>query len=172
VWRFAGHYAPYVKYFPPEQKLIHLGATPFLLVTGQGNAGSGLSTKSEDWFDLNRLQFEPVFSMPVGGRIASHPKHFGREIHSSLISFRGGVTEYLRIRYTVHYFFDDIDNPEPIDLGTKTVEEVYSRVPRGDFEFDSTLSKVSKDEIETVFGASTRTCRMKTSCATTFGTPN
>lgn len=152
-WRYGGHYAPYVKYFPPDHKLIHLAGAPFLLITQQGNAGSGLSTKVQDWFDLNRAQFEPALSNFVSGRIVSHPQHFGREIDSQLVSFQGGMVEQLRIRYRVRYFYEDYDDTKLIDLGTRTVEAVYSRAPGKEFQFDSKLSAVSKDEIDTVFGS-------------------
>ena len=62
-WRFAGAFAPDVKYFEPRHGLIRFGDKPFLLVTGQGYSGSGLSTELQSWLDLSRSGMEPVFQI-------------------------------------------------------------------------------------------------------------
>jgi hypothetical protein len=44
-WRVSGAYAPNVKYFRPEHRILRFGAKPFLVITEQGISGSGVSSK-------------------------------------------------------------------------------------------------------------------------------
>ena len=53
---------PLVKYFRPEHRVTRFGGKPFLIVTGQGISGSGISSKIESWIDLTREEFEPVLN--------------------------------------------------------------------------------------------------------------
>jgi hypothetical protein len=62
VWRFSGAFSPFVKYFHPEHRLTRFGAKPFLIVTGQGQAGTGLSSKVESWIDLTVEGSRPVLA--------------------------------------------------------------------------------------------------------------
>ena len=69
-WRFSGAYAPFVKYFRPDHRIERLGPRPFLVVTGQGNAGTGLSSREESWIDLTREEFTPALSFTSEGHLS------------------------------------------------------------------------------------------------------
>jgi hypothetical protein len=73
-WQFAGAWSPYVKYFQPEHRIQRFGSKPFLIVTGQGEGGTGLSTKVESWIDLNQKKFEPVLDFTSEGDICVIPE--------------------------------------------------------------------------------------------------
>jgi hypothetical protein len=61
-WRFIGGYCPSVKYFHPEHRIVELGSKPFLVVTGQGYAGTGVSSQVESWIDLSARKFDPILN--------------------------------------------------------------------------------------------------------------
>jgi hypothetical protein len=66
-WKFGGFFEPFVKYFPSGQDLLMFGNRPYLLVTGQGAAGSGVSSTVEYWFDLREPWMRPCLSRTVRG---------------------------------------------------------------------------------------------------------
>ncbi len=56
-WELSGAFSPFVKYFKPEYRLVQTPSRPFFVVTGQGAAGVGVSSKLEYWIDLSRSEF-------------------------------------------------------------------------------------------------------------------
>ena|SRR5579864_1954376 len=60
-WKFAGAFSPFVKYFAPEHRIVRLVREAVSRYQRTSNAGSGLSSKVEQWIDLTLDDFQPVF---------------------------------------------------------------------------------------------------------------
>lgn len=86
-WRLSGLFTPRVKYFEPKHRVVNFGRKPFLVVTEQGSAGSGISTEVEQWIDLTATHFEPVFHFTSGGHKAAFSgEEYGRRVSGAVVS--------------------------------------------------------------------------------------
>jgi hypothetical protein len=64
-WRYAGSVTPIIKDYDPKHQVTSFGGTPFLLVNNTGASGSGITSEFQQWFDLTRPSFEPVFGYTI-----------------------------------------------------------------------------------------------------------
>ncbi len=149
-WTFSGAYAPNVKYFPPEHRLINFGPKPFLILTEQGISGSGVSSAIESWFDLTRVSFEPVLSFPSkGDYYAPVPGEIDPESTGVMVSFTTQPVESVTVKYKVDFRVDRGD--QAIRLGSRIDKVTYARTASGSFEELKALSTVSQPDISAFY---------------------
>lgn len=149
-WRFAGHFEPYVKYFPPTHKVAIIGTEPYLQVTGQGNAGTCLNTEVEDWIDLTRMNFEPVFSYTVkGNRCGGHTPD--RSIRGIVVSVKTQRKPSITVSYSVE-FSVTLESGTELNLGSRTDKVVYVRNQGQNYQIENALSTLSAKQVERVYG--------------------
>lgn len=145
-WRFGGAYAPFVKYFRPEHRIIRFGARPFLIVTGQGYAGTGLSSKVEAWIDLTEREFRPALAFTAEGHSAVRPGGIWRETRGHVEWLETKPVESVTVAYSVDFESGSLDGNRP--LGKRQDEVVYVRKGTGKFEIDQSHSTATKVEVE------------------------
>jgi hypothetical protein len=152
TWKLAGFFAAFAHYFSCEHHLISLGGRPFLLVSDQAEAGTGLSVKRVSGFDLGRRGFKPAFAYVAEG----HMMRFcdvNRDVSGYPYSFEKGPVEKLRIHYRVRYFTRYCTNNRPsddeIELGSTSADAVYTRTGDADFKLDP--SSTNAKEIEVIY---------------------
>jgi hypothetical protein len=66
-WKFAGATDSYLKNHAGRHEITRIGEKTFLRISGQGASGSDWDSEVESWYDLSRLDFEPVFGFTVQG---------------------------------------------------------------------------------------------------------
>jgi hypothetical protein len=131
-WKFAGHFAPFVKYFSPTHRLQWVGNNPYLLVTGQGNAGMCMSSEVEHWVDLTGKEMEPVFTYTVkGSRCESSIPD--REITGAVISIKMQPERRNEVVYTVRF---STPTERPAQLGNHTETVRYRWKPGQGYQVD------------------------------------
>jgi hypothetical protein len=150
AWRFAGAYAPFVKYFQPEHRLVRFGEKPFFIATRQGEAGTGLSTKVEDWIDLTREQFEPVLSFTSEGRMTPLPEGIERTAGGLVAALDTEPAERITVAFHIG-FAAVLRAGETVPLGTRTDDVAYVRAASGRFEIDPSRSTASPQDVETFY---------------------
>ena len=144
AWRFSGAYAPEVKYFHPEHRLARFGGKPFLIVTEQGQAGTGLSSKVESWIDLTMEGFRPVLAFTAEGDYDPPFNGVGRSVRGFVVSMTTQPVERITVAFDIE--FEGFEDRLPI--GGRRDQVVYSRTGRGDFELDQSLSTATAKEVE------------------------
>ena len=140
-----------MKYFEPRHKIIRFGEKPFLLVTGQGESGSGVSSEYESWIDLTRPDLQPVFGYTKTGQMSGLGRNLGTDVNATLISLETHPSERIEIARSIH--FSAVTNEDGnLSLGRRLpVRTVYSRRPDGTFVLDKALSNVPEEEVEDLF---------------------
>jgi hypothetical protein len=147
IWQFSGAYAPFVKYFHPEHRVTRLGTNPFLVVTGQGDAGTGVSSKIESWIDLTREGLKPVLQFTSEAHYQPFLNGIGRSTRGFVSSFSSDPVE--RITVAFHIKFEALEGPENrYRMGERIDRVVYTRVGSGQFELDQPLSTATGEEVE------------------------
>jgi len=145
-WRFAGAYAPFAKYFRPEHRIVRFGAKPYLIVTGQGNAGTGLSSKLESWIDLTANEFKPVLEFTSEGDKLPWPEGIGRTVHGIVTSLETRPVE--RVAVSMNIEFEAVqDGGDKIALGGRRDRVVYVRKGTAGFEPEPSLSTATVKEV-------------------------
>jgi hypothetical protein len=147
VWQFSGAYAPFVKYFHPEHRVTRFGSKPFLVVTGQGNAGTGVSSKVESWIDLTEKGFAPVFAFTSEGHYRPLPDGIGRSTGGIVASMTTNPTERITVAFHVE-FEAVVSADERLRIGERRDRVVYTRTASGQFEPDEALSTATTEELE------------------------
>lgn len=145
-WRIAGAYSPFVKYFEPEHHMIRFGTKPFLIVTGQGYAGTGISSKIESWIDLSGKGMEPVLSFTSEGYDFPAPDGIAREVHGFVTALATEPVEQVTVSVSIE--FHELQNGDPrIALGRRSDTIVYRR-SRTKFKLVAEHSTATAQEIE------------------------
>ena len=145
-WRFSGAYAPFVKYFRPEHRIVRFGAKPFLVVTGQGNAGTGLSSKVEHWIDLTATSFEPVLDFTAEGRDSPLPDGIGRRVYGTVTSLVTRPVERVTVGMSIE--FEAVEDADTrLAIGGRRDRVVYVRAGTAEFKLDGNLSTASPEEV-------------------------
>jgi hypothetical protein len=146
VWQFSGAYQPFVKYFPPEHRLTRFGAKPFLVVTGQGNAGTGVSSKIESWMDLTREGLAPVLAFTSEGHYSPLPEGIWRSSGGSVVAMDTEPVE--RITVAFHIEFEAvISADERLRIGERRDRIVYDRARDGTFKANRQLSTATEEQV-------------------------
>ena len=152
IWKLAGFFAAFSRYFRCEHQLISLGGRPFLLVSDQAEAGTGLSVKRVSGFDLDRRGFKPAFAYVAAGYMMRFCD-VNRDVSGYPYSFEKGPVEKLRIRYrarySTHYCTNNQVSDDEIELGSTSADAVYTRTGDADFKLDP--SSTNAKEIEVVY---------------------
>lgn len=117
------------------------------MISEQGYAGTGLSTKTQNVFDISRPQFLPVLSYLEEGYEAPYPDGITRDVHGFLANFEKGRRDVIKIHYSVRFSTTQAGH----DLGRKQADAVYARTGTGDFHFQSRLSSATRKEIEKIY---------------------
>ena len=143
-WRLTGQYEPFVKYFAPTHKVSIIGNRRYLLITGQGNAGTCLTSRVEHWVDLTAPGMKPVFSRTVDGHRcqSSIPD---RAVNSKVMSVQMQPNARITLSYKVDFSAATDDGPD-IEAGQRTDTVVYVK-RAGEYEIDSRLSTLSKTDV-------------------------
>jgi hypothetical protein len=147
IWQFSGAYAPSVKYFHPEHRVTRFGARPFLVVTGQGAAGTGVASKIESWIDLSRGGLEPVLQFTSEGHYSPLPEGIGRNTRGFVVSMTTDPVE--RITVAFHIEFEAVEmGGNRCGIGERRDRVVYTRAKNGQFELDQPLSTATAQQVE------------------------
>ncbi len=151
AWRFSGAFAPFVKYFRPEHRIRRVCTKPFLVVTSQGTAGTGQSSKIEYWVDLTRVQFKPVLNFTSEGH-SLPPDGIGSEVNSFVVAVATQPVE--RISVALKVDFEEVQNYRVLRLLVGREDTVvYVRNGGGRFEIDRTESTATNEEVKRFYDA-------------------
>ena len=148
-WRITCVDSAGVKYFPPRHRLIHFGNKHVFCGTGQGAAGSGLSTEWESCYDLAAEDFEPAFEYSPKG---SYWTAFGliAEWTGTLVTMEAGPVETLRIRERTRFLGMEGGSKWP--LGERVDTLIYTRKAGArEFKLDDTRSTMSYKDVTALF---------------------
>jgi len=147
IWHFSGAYAPFVKYFHPEHRFTRLAAKPFLVVTGQGAAGTGISSKIESWIDLTRGGLDPVLQFTSQAHDEPLPEGIGRSILGFVVSISSDPIERITVAFDIKFeAVEGLDNR--YFIGERGDRVVYTRDKSGQFELDEPLSTATSEQVE------------------------
>ncbi len=150
-WRFAGHYQPNVKYFPPRHRIAQFGQRPYLVVTEQGVSGTGVSSEVETWIDLTISEMRSVFSYTSKGYSQPFPRGVSRAERATILSLKSDPTESIRVQYSVEFETEDASG-RSIRLGRRMDTAVYTRQrPGEDFTLDGRQSPGFSDEVDALY---------------------
>jgi hypothetical protein len=142
-WRFAGSWAPFVKYFHPKHRIAGIGGKPFLVAEEQGAAGTALSSKRENWFDLTRRGLKPVLSFTSEGDHGADAANIGHRVWGRIKTFSPErVTVDLAIEFEASYDGDHI-----FSLGSRRDTAVYIRSSTEEFKFDPKASTLTAEQL-------------------------
>lgn len=145
-WRFTGAFMPFVKYFHLEHRVVRFGAKPFLVATEQGEAGTGLSSKLENWLDLTRDDLRPALSFTTEGDFHPALNRIGSRTVGVVTKLETQPVERATIRFSVEFLARRMDQ-EDIRIGRRSDNVVYRRSQAGKFEVDALLSTATVAEI-------------------------
>ena len=147
IWRFSGAFAPYGKSFRPEHQVARFDRKPFLLITAQGNAGTGASSRLEYCFDLTSNRFAPVLTFTSEGHSEPLAGGIWRTSGASIVSVTNkAVTVAFRIDFEV------VENGGAhIGLGERSDTIVYVRTATGNFEIDPAMSTATAEQVRAFY---------------------
>ncbi|MFN7925392.1 MAG: hypothetical protein U0Q16_35160 [Bryobacteraceae bacterium] len=151
-WRHSGSYSPFVKYFHPEHRVTRLGGKPYLVVTGQGAAGLGVSGKLESWIDLTREKFEPCLSFTSSSHFLPTGDHPGRETRGLMTSYSADPEQSVTVAY--HVEFTARAGDSKVRVVERSDKVVYVRAKSGNFEMAPRLSTATKEQVEMFYEGS------------------
>lgn len=129
TWKCTGVYFPYAKYFDLSHRLAFGGETPFLMITSQGISGSGVSSKLENWFDLTRAEFQPVFGYVVEGHYSRTQPWLVRKVKGSAHFRAKGVIE---VDHSLAITLESVDAPSIL---VTSLKHTYAYRPTASGEF-------------------------------------
>jgi hypothetical protein len=145
-WNFAGIYAPWVKYFRPEHRVLTYGAKTFLTVTRQGLAGTGMSGKIENWFDLTSSRFEPVLQFTSEGERNPAPVLLDCRVLGFVQQVEMQPVERVTVGMSIEFRAPgDGDDGERICARSDTL--AYTRTGTGNFTLDQNQSTATPAQL-------------------------
>jgi len=103
-WQFAGEYNAFQKDSPSHYRVTQIGDKPFLVISSD-HSQNGVATQQvvEDWFDLTRQEFEPVFSATVDGGQWRFGFGVGRNLHAKYAITRTDGVERIELTLDVQF---------------------------------------------------------------------
>jgi hypothetical protein len=149
-WRVSGSFAPNVKYFRPEHRILRLGAKPFLVITEQGISGSGVSSKDECWIDLTAADFNPVMVFTADGEYHAFPDGISRKTFAHVTSMATRPLERIELTMSVEFTAAEHSTGN-IPLGRRSDRVVYVRNGTGSFKPVPNQSTATPDEVENFY---------------------
>lgn len=124
-WRYSGSHNTYRKNFAEKHQISRIGGKPFLRVSQQGASASNWDSEVEQWLDLSRPEFVPVFAFTVQGNENRMGFGVSRRVHAYAVPGPDHSPEtlsvHLEVWYTMHY-----DRP----LGFAKYDAVYERTAK------------------------------------------
>lgn len=145
-WKFGGSFAPFVKYFPSGHDVLMFGNKPYLLVTGQGAAGSGVSSTMEYWFDLQNPWMRPSLSRTVRGDWRSRAS-IDEHVESFVLALKTEPIERISVSYNVDFMASNVG----LVLARRQDTVVFTRQNDGTFVFDLAQSTATKKEFHELY---------------------
>jgi hypothetical protein len=159
-WQFAGENSANKRNGPSNHEVIRVGGKPFLKISSNHTQnGFGIQQEVEDWFDLTKSDFEPVFSFTPDGSVSGIGFGVGRTIEARCFLSEASGLE--RIGMTLQIRFDGMLFPG-IDA---TYEGVYYRAAN---EKKFTLASAQAG----LFGGTTMPAKDFEDLADPFGNPS
>ncbi len=146
-WKASGTFQPFVKYFAPEYRLVQTASKSFLVTTGQGVAGTGLSTTLEFWLDLTAPTFTPTFTFTKRIHYEPWPNGVGWNGKGRVLSLQTGPPERLVVAYELEFRTFEFPNLY-VPLGTRRDTVVSERTGSGPGRILPDLSTATQSEIE------------------------
>ena len=120
-WKFAGLQQAFIHNHPRRHEVDRSSGVPFLRVASQGIRGSGVDSEVEDWYDLTRPEFEPVFSFIAQGHQSRLNFGIGRKVFGYLTAGKNVIYATLEVH------FSGMDSNGEHDLGMASYAFSYSR---------------------------------------------
>lgn len=152
-WRVTGkYYANVWDGTPHRHEIVRAGRTQFLLISTNGGHGSGLGEEMENWLDLSRSGFDPVFSYAVRGHSDAMGAGISREIEGS--AHATSPTE-IELRLTMYLSYSS----GGVGLGRFEFFGNYTRAMGGTFALQSVRSgyppsPITKEDFQSFVRAS------------------
>lgn len=152
IWRFSGAYQPFVQYFRPEHHTTRFGRSPFLIITRQGSAGTGMSSKIESWFDLTCQKFQPVLEFTSAGVYAPFPKGIERHVGGRVVSQTTEPDERVTVAFHVEFELVECPGCKKAPVGERRDTVVFTRTRDVNFRQDQSLSTATAEQVNAFYG--------------------
>lgn len=109
-WQFAGERRAFVNEYPRRHEVVRIDGKPFLKISSDHTqAGFALFQEVEDWFDLTRPDFEPVFSFTAQGSFEPFSEAVGRTVRAQAYASQASGRETIDLILDVHYVGPGLD---------------------------------------------------------------
>jgi hypothetical protein len=141
-WRCEGSQDFFIHHWPRRHEVERDNGELFLRVSRQGDYGTGLSVEIEEWFDLTRPGFEPVFEFPVQGHY-NQPQLMGTEFTAHLIVNPAELVVMLFVTFET-----DASQEHVTELGKRELTAKYARNRKGEFRCASVTDGASCTDFE------------------------
>lgn len=145
-WKFGGFFEPFVKYFPSGHDVFMFGNEPYLLVTGQGAAGSGVSSTMEYWFDLHEPWMRPCLSRTIRGDWRPNGS-IDEHVYSFVLALKAEKVEQISVAYNVEF----VVSSAGLVIARRRDTAVFTRQSDGRFVFDLAQSTTTKKEFHELY---------------------
>ncbi len=137
AWRCEGSQSFLIHHWPRRHEIVRENGELFLRVSRQGDYGTGLSEEIEDWFDLTRPGFEPVFDFPVQGHY-NQPQLMGTEFTAHIPVNPAELVVMLFVTFET-----DASQEHVTTLGKRELTARYTRNRKGEFQCASVTDGAS-----------------------------
>ena len=123
TWWFSGASPAPLFLYKGSYRVDRTSGAPYLVVSSEGDHGTGIEYQMESWFDLREPWFEPVLTFTVHG--IEYPWVFGagRDVRARVVPVPTG----LRVLMTAKLMF--LSMGVDIPCGTVAYHTVYRRAP-------------------------------------------
>jgi hypothetical protein len=128
AWKCEGLREFFIRHGATSHQLSREDGQRFLRVSHYGDSGTGLNVELEDWFDLTRPGFEPIFDFPVRGNY-NQPYVIGTEFTAAVTANEGQLLVELMVKFET-----DISEEHVTPLGERELEATYRRDGSGKFQ--------------------------------------
>jgi hypothetical protein len=110
AWRFAGERRAFIQHYSRRHEVMRFGNKPFLKISSdRSQPGGGFMQEVEDWFDLTQPDFEPVFSVTVGGNERRPPVGVGRSLSALCVIGQASARETIDVILHVQFVGTGLD---------------------------------------------------------------
>jgi Carboxypeptidase regulatory-like domain len=103
-WQFAGEKNAYQRNSPSHHRIMQFGDKPFLAISSDlSQNGMASQQVLEEWFDLTKPDFKPVFSFTPEGGQSRYGFGVGRTINAAYALSNRANIETIQVTLTVHF---------------------------------------------------------------------
>lgn len=104
AWQYSGEHSAYINGAPRRYEVFRAGNKPFLKISSDlSEIGGGFSQEVEEWFDLTRSDFDPVFSFTVDGGENRFSFGVSRAISAQAVISQASGRETIELTLEVHF---------------------------------------------------------------------